>query len=125
MIARIGYVDAILRIHADAVGPSKFARAVPRMADGTQESAAELESLNPFHDFIFANEDFVVRIDSHRARQNELARIRSAASPLREELSVWREFVHALVMRLYHEDVALGIVAHAFGFAEVRLRHLP
>src|ERR1051325_1092589 len=33
--------------------------------------------------------------------------------------------IHPLIMRFEHDDVALAVAAHAFGFAQIGLWHLP
>ena len=57
--------------------------------------------------------------------QGELAGVGAVRTPLVDELAVGSEMVDALVVGFEDEDVAVLVAAHALGFAEVRLGHLP
>src|ERR1035437_6017008 len=93
------------------------------MAEAAQELLpARREALHSVEHAVFTHKHIALRIHRHRARQSELAGISAAFAPLSEQYATRREDVHALIVRLQNDDVAVAVAAHALGFAEGRDR---
>src|SRR5688572_28903660 len=87
--------------------------------------AVMAETLDAFNESILADVDVAAGINRDRARKLELGNVGPVFSPLREEFSLGIKVIHAGIMRLDHNDVAIAILDHALWFALVGVRHLP
>ena len=81
--------------------------------------------LHAIHQSVFADDHVILCIHCDGARQCQFTGIRALHAPLCYKPAVRSEVIHPLIMRLEHDDVAIPIAAHAFGFSEISLRHLP
>ena len=113
-------------VEAQALRAIKLAVARPFAANDSQQLlAVRGKFLDALGWPIFAHENFAPRINRYRARQRQFSGISPMNAPLANQLTLGREMIHSRIVRFNDYDITLGIAAHSFWFALVRLRHLP
>ena len=126
VIAGVSDVEAIVGTDAEALGAIQFAIGGAGGSEGLNEIGAVMrETLDAFNEAVFADVDVTVGIDGDGARELKPGNVGAVLTPLREELAVMIEMIHAGIMGLDDDDVAIAVLDHAFGFANVGLGHLP
>src|SRR2546429_9654942 len=110
MMARISYVEPLLRVYSQTLRAIELAvRGAAASKDANQFLSFCCELLHAFGQTVFAHENVTVRIHDDRTWKRQLARVRDMCAPLRDQFAVRREVVDPRIMRLEHDDVSLPV----------------
>src|ERR1051325_10691746 len=126
VIAGIGHEQVSFAIERQTFGPAELAWSISQPAPVRKKfRAGGIELLHPLGFAKLTDENIALPVHHGIAWHVEAAGFDACPAPFAQQLAIGREMIHAIVMRLDDDDVAVPIDGHAFRFTEIRLCHLP